>query len=153
MPWHSPTNVPIGHKGYAADFRNTLLPLVGVEDFEADHDAGAGNELRTKFCAAHSSAGLAVTCFAPFCRRMSDLSLPGGADFDTLWFERKCPAGLRGGRAPNLNVVVKGPSGVVGIEPNSPIICRWIAPHSHPPTPSRSVMGDGNRGISERCSV
>jgi hypothetical protein len=117
LPWHSPTNVPIGHKGYAADFRNTLLPLVGVEDFEADHDAGAGNELRTKFRAAHSSAGLAVTCFAPFCRRMSDLSLPGGADFDTLWFERKCPAGLRGGRAPNLNAVVKGPSGVVGIEP------------------------------------
>jgi hypothetical protein len=85
---HQRPDVPINPKGYAADFRDTLLPVVDVEDFEADLSAGDGNELRTKFCAAHSSFGLAVNCFAPFRRRMSDLSLPGLAGVDTLQFER-----------------------------------------------------------------
>ncbi len=36
--------------------------------------------------------------------------------FTDLQFERKCPTGLRGGRVPNLDVVLSGPTGVVGIE-------------------------------------
>jgi hypothetical protein len=96
-------------KGYVADFRDTLLPQVTLEDFEADLSSGDGNELETKFRAAHSSSGLAVNCFAPFRSRIADLAMPMGAGFDDLRFERKCPTGLRGGRAPNLDVVLSGP--------------------------------------------
>lgn len=106
----------IDDNGYAADFRGNLLPMVLPEDFEADLSAGDGNELQTKFRAAHSSSALAVNCFAPFRRRIGDLAMPGGAAFDQLQFERKCPTGLRGGRSPNLDVLLSGPTGVVGIE-------------------------------------
>lgn len=106
----------IDENGYAADFHDNLLPLVSPEDFEADLSAGDGNELETKFRAAHSSSALAVNCFAPFRRRNADLALPTDAGFGDLQFERKCPTGLRGGRAPNLDVLLSGPTSVVGIE-------------------------------------
>jgi hypothetical protein len=109
-------DISLDPKGYAADFRDTLLPQVSPEDFEADLSSGDGNELETKFRAAHSSSGLAVNCFAPFRRRITDLKMPGHAKFDGLQFERKCPTGLRGGRAPNLDVLLSGPGGVVGVE-------------------------------------
>jgi hypothetical protein len=63
-------------KGYVADFRDTLLPQVTLKDFEADLSSGDGNELQTKFRAAHSSSGLAVNCFAPFRSRIADLAMP-----------------------------------------------------------------------------
>lgn len=106
----------IDDNGYAPDFRDTLLPLVTADDFEADLQAGDGNELHTKFRAAHSSSGLAVNCFAPFRNRPAELTLPGQGPFDALQFEQKCPTGLRGGRAPNLDVLLTGPTKVVGIE-------------------------------------
>jgi hypothetical protein len=108
--------VPVDKDGYVADFRDNLLPLVLREDFEADLSAGDGNELQTKFRAAHSSSALAVNCFAPFRSRMAYLKLQSGEIFDTLQFERKCPTGLRGGRAPNLDVVVSGLESIIGIE-------------------------------------
>jgi hypothetical protein len=106
----------IDEKGYVGTFRETLLPAVSVEDFEAELSAGDGNELETKFRAAHSSSGLAVNCFAPFRSRIGDLAMPMAMGFNDLCFERKCPTGLRGGRAPNLDVVLSGPSHVIGIE-------------------------------------
>jgi hypothetical protein len=109
-------DVEIDDKGYASDFRDMLLPMVLPEDFEADLSAGDGNELQTKFRAIHSSSGLAVNCFAPFRRRMGDLTLPDAGAFETLAFERRCPTDLRGGRAPNLDVLIIGPGDVVGIE-------------------------------------
>ena len=109
-------DVPIDGNGYARDFQDTLLTMVSVADFEEDLDAGDGNELETKFRAAHSSSGLAVNCFAPFRTRMTDLVLPHAAEFTHLQFERRCPTGLRGGRAPNLDLVLSGPSRVTGIE-------------------------------------
>jgi hypothetical protein len=109
-------DILIDDKGYAPDFRDTLLPLVATDDFEADLQAGDGNELQSKFRAAHSSSGLAVNCFAPFRNRTADLTLPGQGPFDALQFEQKCPTGLRGGRAPNLDVLLTGPTRVVGIE-------------------------------------
>jgi len=48
-------DLAIDQKGYAADFRGTLLPLAAPEDFEAALSAGDGNELKTKFRAVHSS--------------------------------------------------------------------------------------------------
>lgn len=92
------------------------MPGVGREDFEADLMAGDGNELAGKFRAAHSSSALAVNCFAPFRRHPTDLRLLEAAGFEGLRFERKCPTGLRGGRAPNLDVLVEGQDGVIGIE-------------------------------------
>lgn len=109
-------NTSLDPKGYAADFRGTLLPGVSPEDFEGDLSSGDGNELETKFRAAHSSSGLAVNCFATFRRRIADLKMPGHSGFGTLQFERKCPIGLRGGRAPNLDVVLSGPNSVLAIE-------------------------------------
>jgi hypothetical protein len=47
-------DILIDDKGYAPDFRDTLLPLVATEDFQSDLQAGDGNELLTKFRAAHS---------------------------------------------------------------------------------------------------
>ena len=120
------TDMSLDPKGYAADFRDTLLPQVAAADFEAELSSGDGNELETKFRAAHSSSGLAVNCFAPFRRKIADLAMPGHASFDGLAFERKCPTGLRGGRAPNLDVVLSGPGGVVGIESK---LTEYLSPH------------------------
>lgn len=119
-------DILIDDKGYAPDFRDTLLPLVATDDFEADLQAGDGNELQTKFRAAHSSSGLAVNCFAPFRNRTADLALPGNGPFEALQFERKCPTGLRGGRAPNLDVFLSGPTNVVGIESK---LTEYLAKH------------------------
>lgn len=120
-------DIRIGHNGYAADFRETLLSRVIPQDFEADLSAGDGNELQTKFRAIHSSSGLAVNCFAPFRRQIADLSLRSGDAFDGLQFERKCPTGLRGGRSPNLDVLLTSPNGIVGIESK---LTEYLAKHS-----------------------
>ncbi len=110
------SDILIDEKGYTSDFRDTLMPMVLTEDFEADLSSGDGNELQTKFRAAHSSSGLGVNSFAPFRRRIADLDLQTGDVFNLLEFERKCPTGLRGGRSPNLDVLLSGPTGVVGVE-------------------------------------
>jgi hypothetical protein len=120
------SNIALDPKGYAADYRGTLLSGVLPEDFEADLSSGDGNELETKFRAAHSSSGLGVNCFAPFKQRIADLTLPGHGAFAGLQFERKCPTGLRGGRAPNLDVVLTGPSNVVAIESK---LTEYLSPH------------------------
>ena len=119
-------NVALDENGYAGDFRDTLLPLVSPKDFEADMDAGDGNELQTKFRAVHSSSGLAVNCFARFRRSISELTLPGAEAFETLAFEQKCPTGLRGGTAPNLDLLLTGPGGVVGVESK---LTEYLTPH------------------------
>lgn len=103
-------------KGYVDDALLNILEGVERLDFEADLRRGDGNELEGKFRAAHSSSALAVNTFAPFRRRLSDLSLPGGGGFTNLCFERKCPHGLLGRKPPNLDTLVESPEGIVGIE-------------------------------------
>ena len=102
--------------GYVSDYRDNLLTLAEPRDFEDDLKSGDGNELDGKFRAAHSSAALAVNCFAPFRRRIEDLTLPQSDVFQTLHFEKKCPTGLRGGRPPNLDVLLEGRAGIIGME-------------------------------------
>lgn len=109
-------DIVVDDKGYVSSFRDNLLPLVAADDFEADLRAGDGNELESKFRAAASSSALAVNCFAPLRRQISDLTLPILSGFNSLQFERKCPTGLRDGKPPNLDVLLSGPKGVVGIE-------------------------------------
>ena len=84
--------------------------------FADDLSAGDGNELESKFRAAHSSSALAVNCFAPYKNSPSDLKLAGRVGFEKLRFESKCPTGIRGGRAPNLDVLAESDSLVVGVE-------------------------------------
>lgn len=113
-------------KGYAGDFRDILLPMVSAEDFEADLNAGSGNELQTKFRAVHSSSALAVNAFAPFRQRIGELAVLGHSGFTALAFEQKCPTGLRRGTPPNLDVLVSGESGVMGIESK---LTEYLTPH------------------------
>ncbi len=53
-------------KGYARWPQDNLIPGIKLAMFEEDLRRGDGNELRMKFCAVHSSAALAVNCFALF---------------------------------------------------------------------------------------
>ena len=122
---HRPS-VVLNDKGYVADFQDILLPIVSPEDFEADLSAGNGNELQTKFRAVHSSSALAVNAFAPFRQRMGDLALLDRRGFETLAFEQKCPTGLRRGTPPNLDVLLSGMGGVVGIESK---LTEYLASH------------------------
>jgi hypothetical protein len=109
-------NAVLDEKGYTSDLHHNLIEGVALEDFEADLRQGDGNELEGKFRAAHSSSALAVNNFAPFKTKISDLKLPGSSDFDILQFERKCPNGLAGRKAPNLDVLAAGAAGIVAIE-------------------------------------
>ena len=84
-------------------------------------DGGDGGELKRheagspKFCAAFSSAALAVNTFAPWLGREESLTLAGRSAFSQLAFEVRFPTGLAG-KAPNLDVVASGPDAVVAIE-------------------------------------
>ena len=107
--------VEVDPRGYVRDVTENLLPTVRLADFEADLRAGDGNELEGKFKAVHSSSALAVNVFAPFRARGSDLIVPGSGSITGLEFERKCSHGVSS-RAPNLDVLLTGPEGVIGIE-------------------------------------
>jgi hypothetical protein len=106
----------LDEKGFVREAVQNLIEDVSLIDFEDDLRQGDGNEMGWKFRAAHSSSALAVNTFAPFKARPADLRLPGGADFESPSFERKCPHGLTGHHPPNLDVVAVGPSGVVAVE-------------------------------------
>jgi len=108
--------IDLDRNGYTASFYDNLLPAVLPEDFEADLRQGDGNELETKFRAAHSSSALGVNCFAPFRSQLADLTILGQQGFDSLQFETKCPTGLRGRRAPNLDLLLQSGDEVIGIE-------------------------------------
>ena len=101
--------------GYTASFADNLVSSVESVDFEEDLGQGSGNELVGKFRAVHSSSALAVNCFGPFKRRLSELRICGSAGFTSLLFEKKCPTGLQG-TPPNLDVVIERPGCVVAIE-------------------------------------
>lgn len=101
--------------GYVDNPSDSLVAGATLELFEDDLRQGDGNELESKFRAAHSSSALAVNSFAPFKRCPCLLRLSGRTGFTSLHFERKCPTGLRG-TPPNLDVLADGPDGIVAIE-------------------------------------
>lgn len=92
--------------------------LDGIEPalFEAELNDGDGRELDGKFRAAHSSSALAVNNFARFKTAPALLQIAGWSGFETLRFEAKCPIGIRGGRPPNLDLLLTGQSMIVGVE-------------------------------------
>ena len=107
--------VDVDAQGYVRDVVDNLVPSVNLADFEDELRAGDGNELEGKFKAVHSSSALAVNVFAPFRARGFELILPGSGSISGLEFERKCPHGISG-RSPNLDVLLTGATGVIGIE-------------------------------------
>ena len=88
---------------------------VRLEQFEHDLRQGDGNELRMKFCAVHSSAALAVNCFAPFKDRPEDLFLLGKQGAAGIQFEKQMPI-VPGRRPSNLDVWIDRASSAVAIE-------------------------------------
>ena len=107
--------VEVDTQGYVRDVVDNLVPSVSLADFEDELRAGDGNELEGKFKAVHSSSALAVNVFAPFRARGFELILPDSGSITGLEFERKCPHGISG-RSPNLDVLLTGATGVIGIE-------------------------------------
>lgn len=115
--------------GYSASFADNLVPSVNVDDFASDLAQGSGNELSGKFRAAHSSSALAVNCFGPFKRNLSDLRVLRRREFQSftsLCFEKRCPTGLHG-TPPNLDVLMERPGRVVAIESKC---TEYLSPHS-----------------------
>ena len=101
-------------RGYFREPQENLVPGVTLEQFEDDLRKGDGNELRMKFCAVHSSAALAVNCFAPFKHSHQELRLleeTGGE----VTFERKLQI-FRGRRGPNIDVWIERDKDVVAVE-------------------------------------
>ena len=107
--------IDLDKQGYTASFADNLVSSVTISDFEADLRQGSGDELSKKFRAAHSSSALAVNCFGPFKRKLSDLRVCGSDGFTSLRFEKKCPTGLRG-TPPNIDVLMERADSVVAIE-------------------------------------
>lgn len=103
--------------GYVRTPEENLLTGVKMNQFEDDLLAGDGNELRMKFCAAHSSAALAINCFAWFkdSDRMPMLSLCGLNSPTQMIFERQFRI-FKGGRAPNLDVWIGNNTLEIAIE-------------------------------------
>lgn len=129
--------------GYVAAIEHNLLPGVRLDQFEDDLRAGDGNELETKFRAAHSSSALCVNAFAPFRDRPGDLVLAGIGGLHDLAFERKCPTGLRGRRSPNLDFLAEGPAHVVAVESKC---TEYLRPHEAAFSPAyREQIRDARR--------
>ena len=144
-------SVTIDAKGYVAARGDNLLVGVDPQDFEDDLRRAAGNELQCNIRAVHSSTALAVNCFAPFRLRIGDLVLPVPGRFQELRFKQRCPAGIGRAGPPHIDVLLSGPSGVVGIK--SKLIEHLALQPSvdfPPPTTSRFVMGVGERATSSR---
>ncbi len=68
-----------------------------------------------KFCAVHSSAALAVNCFAPFKDRPEDLLLLGKHDAAGIQFEKQMPI-IPWRHPSNLDVWIDRGSNMVAIE-------------------------------------
>jgi hypothetical protein len=105
----------VDHRGYVKWPQENLLSGVRLEQFEHDLREGDGNELRVKFCAIHSSAALAVNCFAPFKDRKEDLLLLDEHGALEIQFEKQMPI-IRGRRPSNLDVWIDRGSTKIAIE-------------------------------------
>lgn len=109
------SKVVIDKRGRVASNTDHLVSSVMTADFEADLKQGSGNETNDKFRAVHSSSALAVNCFGPFKRNLSDLQVCDFDGFTSLQFEKKCPTGLPG-TPPHLDVIIERPDQIVAIE-------------------------------------
>jgi hypothetical protein len=112
------------YPNYVGNYMHNLVPGIEPVMFEGDLRQGSGSELDSrgksppKFAAAHSSAALAVNCFAPFKIRIDDLRLLGHGGFNGIDFEHQCPIWPESQQLtpPNLDAMAMDERGVVAIE-------------------------------------
>lgn len=109
-------SVRLDSLGYLSDYQEALIEGVHPDAFVADLMAGAGNELEGKFRAPHSSSALAVNAFGWFAGKPGLASLAGHEGLELVGFEQKFPTGLARAQPPNLDVVLHGARGLVGVE-------------------------------------
>lgn len=101
--------------GYLRDLQDNLLPGIDFDCIRQDIEQGAGNELKRKFLAIHSSTALAVNAFGIFKSSDTCSFVRDGVTFEQPTFERRCPTGLKG-TAPNLDVWFEAFKAVVAVE-------------------------------------
>lgn len=101
-------------QGYACQWRENVFDGVPHAEITSDFGAGAGRELDSKLCAAHSSAALVVNTFGPWRAQPESLSIAGASGFRSIRFEATFPTGL-GGTPPHLDLFAEGDS-IVAIE-------------------------------------
>jgi hypothetical protein len=113
----------------SATLRAVVVPTVHDAELEAackDIRRGDGGELeeveredgrlrRPKLHSAYSSCGLALNTFGPWRLDPTSLVVSGETSFQTLQFEQQLRI-FRGGRAPNLDVVITAPAKAIAIE-------------------------------------
>jgi hypothetical protein len=107
--------VEVGRQGYTSCPQDNLLSGLSLVDVEEDLRRGDGHELERKFRAVHSSAALAVNCFAPFKSRPGDIMLCGKQGAESVEFEKHLPIFGRG-TPPNVDVWVERGCEVVAVE-------------------------------------
>jgi len=112
---HAKFTGPMDKNGYTRWPQENLVPGVRLEQFEGDLRQGDGRELRMKFCAVHSSAALAVNCFAPFKESPNELLLLGQTGAVNVRFEKQLRIFPRGKPA-NLDVWVERGGENIAIE-------------------------------------
>ena len=104
----------LGPDNYADTLRANLLYPMSPQTRD-DLAAGAGQELKNKSRAPHSSSILAVNTFEPWRAHRGQLELAGIRSFEKITFEKKCPTGL-GGTPPHLDLVAETNDAVVAVE-------------------------------------
>lgn len=130
-------------QGYVDWPQRNLVQGVRLDQFEDDLRRGDGNELRTKFCAVHSSAALAVNFFAPFKDHPEDLFLLGEHGAAGIQFEKQMPI-VPGRRPSNLDVWVDRKSSKVAIESK-------LLEYFEPKKPVFAEAYKTMEPVSERC--
>lgn len=112
-------NEIIDEKGYfrSSDPKDNLLDknLPDWDEISDELKKGAGNELRSHFCAVHSSSALCVNNFAPFKNAKASFEFLGHSNFHKATFEAKQPTGLPG-TPPHLDFHLENADTIIGFE-------------------------------------
>lgn len=124
---------------YAETAEDNLIEGVALKDFAEDLGGGAGQELRSKFRAAYSSAALAVNCFAVFRPEGRTFAIGRHERLTLDGFERRFPTGLARAQPPHLDVVATGPTGLVAIESKC---TEYLSPKVAVFSPRYAEIGD-----------
>jgi hypothetical protein len=112
--WYK-SGLPHDSKGYVKDVQQNLVSGVRLEKVEIDYSQGSGQELASKMRAIHSSSALVANTFGRWKDDSAKLRFLGYSSFQAPMLEAQCRTGL-GGTPPNLDVLLKSSSVVIGIE-------------------------------------